>query len=454
MPTSNPRQLALTILRSAEDGRHTLDRVLNRHDSRISALESRDRAFLHALVYGVMRWRLRLDWILGQFSRTPVARMHTDIRNILRMGVFQLQFMDRVPSSAAVNTSVDLARHVRQERLTGFVNGILRNIVRKGSGIALPDPSADIIDALSIRHAMPAWLVRRWTARFGRKNADALMEALNRVAPLTGRVNTLRATRRQVLERLRRDFQGARPTTFSPAGITIGHRSGPVSDLAVVGDGSLRIQDEAAQLVTLLLHPEPGQTVLDACAGRGGKTTHIAQCMEDRGSIMAVDADRSRLDQLAADLPHLGISSVTPVLADLHEPLPDAVRGPFDRILLDAPCSGLGVIRRNPDTKWNRAEKDLRQYARRQRTLLDALSPLVKPSGLLVYAVCSLEPEENEQVIQDFITNHPNFDLLHPARDGRIPADAGLVDSDGLLRTMPHLYDMDGFFAATLKRSR
>jgi len=464
MPIRDTRQLALAILSSVENGRRTLDHALHFHDSHLAALSGRDRAFLQALVFGVLRWRLRLDWVLGRFSRTPIHRMDPDILNILRIGVFQLLFMDRVPPSATVNTSVELVRTVGKARLTGFVNGVLRNIDREKHQLGIPEsdasrpfdpePFGSMEEALSIRHAMPPWLVRRWTRRFGETESDAFMTAMNRIAPLTGRVNTLRATREQVLAICDRESVSARPTPISPDGIFIDNLPKPIHEMEAIASGMLRIQDEAAQLVTRLLSPKPGHTVLDACAGRGGKTIHIAQRMGDRGTIVAVDADRHRLDQLITDLSHLGITSVRPTEANLHDPLPKTAQGPFDRILLDAPCSGLGVIRRNPDTKWSRFEPDLKRYAHRQQAFLNHLAPLVKPSGLLVYAVCSLEPEENEQVIQDFIAKHPEFGILRPTWFDGFATHAELIGPDGCLRTYPHRHDMDGFFAAILKRNR
>lgn len=248
------------------------------------------------------------------------------------------------------------------------------------------------------------------------------------------------------------DGVGAVPTTVSPDGLLITGLTTPIAKMPAITQGHLRIQDEGAQLITLLLGPQPGETVLDACAGRGGKTGHMAQRMKNQGRLLAVDNDAQRLAALVADLPRLGISCVDTRRMDLNHPAAPAALGAFDRILVDAPCSGMGVLRRNPDTKWTRQPNDLARYARRQQRFLNHLAPLVKPSGVLVYAVCSLEPEEGIGVITDFLRLHPAFSICPPPASLGFHR-SGLVDEDGCFRSMPHRHGMDGFFAATLKRN-
>ncbi len=451
MPTNTPRWHALQLLNAMEARRVTLDALLDERRESIEALDRRDRALLQALVYGVLRWRSRLDAIIASCLSKPGHRMAPDIRNILRLGIFQLSSLDRIPPSAAVHTAVELTRETGKKPLAGFVNAVLRKAQREGVETLLSPSAADPASSLATAHAMPQWMAARWLKRFGPRDAHAFCEAMNTEAPLIGRVNTLKTTREAVRAALSAAGMNATPTPVSSDGLILADVNVPISRVPAISRGELRIQDEGAQLVTVLLDPQPGERILDACAGLGGKTGHIAQRMNNHGDVLAIDSDARRLKQLAGDMPQLGVSCVDTRCIDLNRPIPADAAAPFDRVLLDAPCSGMGVIRRNPDTKWSRRPEDLPRYAERQRRFLDHLAPLVKSSGVLVYAVCSLEPEENIEVIGDFLNHHPAFSLRPP------PASLdfnrhGLVDENGCFQCTPHRHGMDGFFAATLIR--
>ena len=451
MPPNTPRWHALQLLNALEARHVTLDALLDERRESIDALDRRDRALMQALVYGVLRWRPRLDAIIAACLSKPGHRMAPDIRNILRLGILQLGILDRIPPSAAVHTAVELTRETGKKPLTGFVNAVLRKAQREGVDALLPLSTADPTASLALTHAMPEWMAARWLERFGPVEAQTFCQAMNTEAPLIGRVNSLKTTREAVAAELAVAGMSATPTPVSPDGLILANVNVPISKVSAIARGELRIQDEGAQLVVQLLDPQPGERVLDACAGLGGKTGHIAQRMNNRGGILAIDGDPRRLKQLAADMPKLGVNCVDTRRLDLNRPILSDAAASFDRVLLDAPCSGMGVIRRNPDTKWARRPEDLSRYAERQRRFLDHLAPLVKSSGVLVYAVCSLEPEENMQVIADFLNHHPAFSLRPP------PASLdfhrhGLVDEDGCFRSTPHRHGMDGFFAATLIR--
>ncbi|MFZ0612518.1 MAG: 16S rRNA (cytosine(967)-C(5))-methyltransferase RsmB, partial [Desulfobacterales bacterium] len=295
------------------------------------------------------------------------------------------------------------------------------------------------------------WLVRRWLDRFGPDETAALCEAVNTIPPVTLRTNTLKIERTQLLQELAGEGQTVQAAALAPDGLLLRHLQKPVEELEAFKRGFIQVQDEAAQLVTLLLDPQPGETVLDACAGLGGKTAHIAQSMQNSGTITALDVNTAKLKLLAADMSRLGISIVRPYTLDLSgSRWPDHL-GPYDRILLDAPCSGLGVLRRNPDAKWLVQEAMLAGYGRRQAGFLECLALQVKPGGVLVYAVCSSEPEEGAAVVAAFLEKHRNYRLEIAADYVPLVDDSPLTRA-GFLETFPHRHGTDGFFSARLRR--
>jgi 16S rRNA (cytosine967-C5)-methyltransferase len=337
--------------------------------------------------------------------------------------------------------------------VAGFVNGILRTAARRSDCLPFPDPEKDPVQAIASENSAPAWLVRRWTDRFGKQITAAMCDALNAIPPISIRTNTLKTSRNRLMTSLEGLTEKMAPTAYAPDGIRFHNPKIRIADMDAFKKGWFQVQDEAAQLVTLLLDPRPGETVLDACAGWGGKTGHIAQRMVNRGSIVALDIDTEKLTQLEAQIARLGVSIVTARRHDLEKTGAAGMGQAFDRILLDAPCTGLGVLRRNPDAKWVRSKKELKRFAQRQLNFLAALTPMLKVSGILVYAVCSIEPEENEAVIDALLSRNPNFAIDTDV--GRLPPAIGRHIEDKIgLKTHPHFKDMDGFFMVRLKRMR
>ena len=451
--SNDPRQTALWTLNALEGASATLDRIMAAAFEAAPQLDRRDRALANALVYGVQRWRGRLDWIIGHFSRTPLTRMDPAIRNLLRLGLFQIAFMERIPVSAAVNTAVEMAKQTAAPWAARFVNGVLRNAARDLEKVPFPDLSGDPVGAIATSRAFPRWLVERWLQRFGVQETLALCDAANTIPPITLRTNTLKTSRAALLAALQSEAETPRPTPHAPEGIRCARLKEALAELPPFQRGWCQVQDEAAQLVTHLLDPQPGERVLDACAGRGGKTGHIAQRLQNRGLLVALDNDALRLTELAGELQRLGISCAEIVPHDLARPSENLGARSFDRVLLDAPCSGLGVLRRNPDTKWAAERAALGRFGKRQLGFLKNLAPLVRPGGRMVYAVCSLEPEETDAVVAAFLKAIPGFDQVRSAAHGPLAA-AGLVDAAGTLRTFPHRHQMDGFFAVSLRRRR
>lgn len=403
-------------------------------------LDDRDRAFMMEIVYGVLRHSITIDWVLSSLLRKPSTLGNRTINN-LRAAAYQILYM-RVPEWAAVNEAVEMEK---EKGRPAVVNGVLRNMLRDIDQIrarlaALSNGGGPKYISLVTSH--PQWLISRYIERFGEKEAVELAEANNRVPPLTLRVNTLKTKRPYVINRLSdAGIQGV-PTTYSPDGIKLcGFRI--YKELSSFM-GEVTAQDEASQLVTYLLDPQPGERILDASAAPGGKTTHIAQLMLDNGEITAVDRDEARLKRLRDNVSTLGLSSIIIVHADIADFTPGCR---FDRILLDAPCSALGVIRRNPDVKYKHTEKDLAVFKSRQLSMLRRVSVMLKPGGMLVYSVCSTEPEEGEDVIKEFLKDSEDFYIIETS-----PLLVREFMRHGFLRTYPHRDDMDGFFGARLGR--
>ena len=445
------RNHALTILSALDKGGATLDRLVEKGTGDGSALTARDRRFFNALVYGVLRWRGRIDWVVSQLSKTPLKKIDGRVLNILRLGLFQIMFMDRIPDSAAVNTSVELAKPWAPLWIVRYINGVLRNASRSWRSLTLPSSAENPFLYLEVAKSMPSWLVRRWVKQFGFNETARMCDTINEVPAITLRVNTLKIDRDHLVAELTGQAGAVQPTPFSPLGIHIHHPRGSVPELTGFDKGWFQVQDEAAQMVSFLLAPKAGETVLDACAGLGGKTAHLAQLMQNRGTILAVDRDPQRLLKLQDEMQRSGISIVTPQHQDLTSAPDDFDWVPFDRILLDAPCSGLGVLRRNPDGKWTRQPDDILRCHQRQLQLLEILGPLLKPGGTLVYAVCSLEPEETDHVVSAFLDTHPEF-IVAPLPAKEFGFLAHFSDANGCLKTYPHIHDMDGFFCVRLKK--
>jgi 16S rRNA (cytosine967-C5)-methyltransferase len=445
----NVRKSAVDVLNIIDQGHRTLDSVLEDYSG--VKISKPDRALFQALVYGVLRWRGRLDYIISRFSKTRFKKIHPEVLNILRLALFQIIYLDRVPVSAAVNTAVELAKKRGAPWVVGYVNGVLRNAARDYRNISFSGLKKDPVAALAVEKSFPEWIVRRWYGRYGPDATASLCDSQNTIPPLTIRTNTIKTTPQKLIDALKAEAGHIKPTPYAPHGITLSNPAAPIAELKAFEAGWFQVQDEAAQLVSLLLDPQPGETVLDACAGLGGKTGHIAQLMEDKGALMAVDANEGKLIRLKAEMQRLGISIVTSQCHNLDNDQSCSQLPKFDRILLDAPCSGLGVIRRNPDIKWRSAKMNLEKYKTRQLRLLNNLSHLVNPPGVLVYAVCSPEPDETEAVINEFLKNTPEFAISREF--GQIPAElCSMAEGPGRLKTFPRLNQMDGFYAVRLQR--
>jgi 16S rRNA (cytosine967-C5)-methyltransferase len=445
-----PRAICLDILNRVEGGGLHLDRLLADSFKRYRHLTSLDRSFLTELTYGVIRWRGKLDWVIPQFSKIPFEKIELETINILRLGLYQILFLSRTPASAAVNESVESAKQIRGRGGAGFVNAVLRSSIRQRDEIRYPDIAEDPALHLSVTRSHPLWLVQRWIKEVGVEGALRICAFNNRISPLTLRANTLRIDRKDLVEKLREEGLKPHPTAYSEEGVLL-QDPPPTSELPFLKQGLYVIQDEASQLVSSILDPGPGERILDACAAPGGKTTHMAQRMENRGEIYALDLSKGKLDLIEEICQRLGVKIVKALKADAAVSLPVSNDLVFDRVLADVPCSGFGTLRKNPDLKWKRGEKDVKRLSELQLAILNNLSVYVKKEGVLVYSTCTVFHEENEDVVEKFLGGHSEFQLDRIEKAGKSEKLSPFL-RNGYFRTFPPRNEMDGFFVARLRK--
>jgi 16S rRNA (cytosine967-C5)-methyltransferase len=442
------RVAALRVLREVARGDVQPAAVLAREHRALS--DPRDRALTTEIVTGTLRWQRALDAAIAGAAARGLDALDPDVLLILRLSLYQLLHLDRVPASAVVDDAVSLARSAGQARATGFVNGVLRTLSRARGRLGLPSrpergaPRADALAYLGVTQSHPDWLVARWLDRYGFEHADAWTAFNNATPAVTLRANRLVISRDALARELREeDDLDTVPGRYAPDALIV--QGGRLPDAR----GRFTIQDEASQLVPLLLGARPGERVLDLCASPGGKATALAADMEGRGLIVACDARARRMRLLAGTVRDSRAPNVRLVQVGSRDEVPFAPV--FDRVIVDAPCSGLGTVRRDPDIRWRRAEAELAGFAAYQQTLLARAARAVAPGGRLVYATCSSEPEENDAVVEAFLAAHPGFRLLHAGEidEARL---GPVTDARGMLRTLPFAHGLEAFFAAALVR--
>ncbi|MXY28346.1 16S rRNA (cytosine(967)-C(5))-methyltransferase RsmB [Candidatus Poribacteria bacterium] len=456
----NARKVALECLLTLS---HTSASIASVVDSAFGryTIDGRERRLVNGLVYGVIRWQRQLDWVLNQFIN-PRFQLDARHRNILRLGAFQLLHLDGIPAHAAIYETVQLAtshlrKSARGRKTAGFINAVLRSVQRKGRTLAYPPLDANPIEHIAISLSYPTWLVKRWLQTRGVSWTLAFCRASNQIAPLAFRVNSLLTQREEVCQSLETNGIAAKVSKIVPDGLVLENRA--ITAFDATGDQTLKdilrrediyVQDESAMLVPYLLSPENAQFIVDLCAAPGGKTTHLAHLMGNAGKLLAVDVSAEKIALLQKNCRRVGANNVETRVLDVTQADLGFVKA-ADAVLIDAPCSGFGTLRRHPDIRWNKTFDQIRALSEMQYNLLKNAAQHIKPGGILVYSTCSIEPMENEEVVQRFLTDFP----MYSVEDARrflpdIPSSA--ITTQGFLQTFPHEHGVDGAFAARLKK--
>lgn len=443
------RGMAVSMLSRVEAEGAYANLLLQKNIAKL--VDHRDRQFVTLLVNGTLKHRLTLDYALRIHLAKPMSSLPHEVRAILRIGAFQLLFVDKVPAAVAVNESVELTKSF--PKFKGLVNVVLRKVMSTGWNFTWPDMKREPVRYLSVRYSHPEWMVQRWLKRWGMDETEALCKVNNEPAQTWIRTNTLKITREKLQERLTEEGITVELGPRVPESLCI-HNFGAIDRLESFKEGLFTVQDESSQLVAHIVAPKPGQRVLDACSAPGGKATHLAQMMDNKGEILAFDIHSHKtelIDQLAF---RLGIGIIHVHSGDARD-LPGVKLCSQNHVLVDAPCSGLGVLRRRADLRWQKAEQDMKNFPPLQLAILERAASCVEVGGDLVYSTCTTEPEENFELVKSFRTAHPEFEPVDLRED--IPfvldntRDIQQV-SKGMLQLLPHLHGMDGFFLAKFRR--
>lgn len=446
----NARQIAVRILTRVEKEGAYANLLLR---TQLSDLDDpRERHLTTALVNGVLKNRLLLDYALRQHLSKPMSALPNEVRAVLRIGAFQILYTDRIPMPVAINESVNTLK-VINNTFVPLVNGVLRKTADTGWNFELPHKEKETVRYLSIKYSHPEWLVKRWVNRFGKKETEELLAANNNPSPTCIRVNTLRTDR----EKLIQEFQGlgitAVESTRLPDALFI-EDFGAIEKLRPFIEGEITVQDESSQLAAYILGLKPGDRVLDVCSAPGGKTTYLAQLMNNSGEVIAVDIYSQKLEQVEELAKRLGVSIIRTVESDAREL--KGIDGKFNCVLVDAPCSGLGVIRRRADLRWQKREDEIEKLPSLQLEILLKAADQVLPGGKLVYSTCTTEPEENFEIIKAFRKARPDFtpvDLLEELPFEVTEKRDMQQLQRGVWQILPHLHQMDGFFISKFRRN-
>jgi 16S rRNA (cytosine967-C5)-methyltransferase len=452
MTAPSARECALDILLHIEQNQSYSNLALNRFLLK-SGLDERDKRLVTELVYGCVQRLNTLDWILSRLVKKGIHSLEPWVRQILRMGIYQLAYLDKIPERAAVHESVQICKKRGHKGIAGLVNGVLRSYLRRKEELA-PPAQPKTLKEKAIAYSHPEWLIKRMEQAYGEETTKLALLA-NHVPPkVSVRVNILNMSRDDFVRKWNETQEGeAVPSPVSPEGVII-ERGGNPAYTSLYKEGYCTIQDESSMLVSRVLSPKPGMRVLDACAAPGGKTTHLAEQMKNEGFILACDVHPHKMDLIRENASRLGIRIIETQLADTRElPAKLPPETGFDAILLDAPCSGLGVIHRKPDIKWSKEAQDIDSLVKVQQELLDAAASMLKPGGTLVYSTCTWEPRENKDQLAAFLSRHPEFE---PDSDiaGYLPEQVRqtAILGEGWVQILPHHFQSDGFFIARLTK--
>ncbi|MDQ8091198.1 MULTISPECIES: 16S rRNA (cytosine(967)-C(5))-methyltransferase RsmB [Bacillus] len=445
MKKINVRELALEALEKLEQNQ-AYSNLLLTSVIKTNTLSDQDRGLLTELVYGTLQNKIALDYILKPFIRKP-NKVKPWVIQLLRLSAYQMEYLEKIPDRAAIHEAVEIAKKRGHKGIASFVNGILRSLQREGapSFAEIEDP----ILRLSTETSHPEWLVKEWVEAYGFEAAEKICR-IHLVPPKqTLRVNHIKADREKLLDKMENAGLEAEAGDLSPDAIKL--LKGSIANTEFFQNGQVSIQDESSMLVARALDPKPGETVLDACAAPGGKSAHIAELMENEGSLTSLDLHRHKVKLIKEGAERLGLTIIDAQTMDARKAGDAFGAERFDRVLVDAPCSGFGVIRRKPDMKYTKTPDDSRRLSEIQLGILREIAPLVKKGGTLVYSTCTMDRTENDEVMHAFIQEHPEFepDL---SLEKRLPEKARPFVQDGSLQILPHYFGTDGFFISSMRK--
>lgn len=440
---SGVRGLAIKILNRVDRTDAYLDKLLE-IEIKHSDLTSKDKALLFEIVHGVIRWLGRIDWILNGFYKGQFSKCIPNIKNSMRVALYQILFLDKIPDHAAVNESVEFVKKLQGEKSANLTNAVLRNIIRNRKGIRYPNRDEDLVGYLSAYYSHPSWMVKRWVNRFGEEDTEKLLIANNQRPSLILRINRIK-TNADELKSLLKSVD----LKFSEAKYLKEYlRLNVLTNIAnweYFQKGYFSIQDESTGFSCRALDPKPGMKILDLCAAPGGKTAFLADMMQNEGEIVALDKFESRLELFKKNIERLGITNVRAIAQDAL----NFNEKDFDAVLADVPCSGLGTLTKKPDIKWKKDLNDIRKLNIIQLNLINKAASLVKVGGTVVYSTCTIEPEENYNIVKQFLNEHHNFTLVNLNEN----FENNLLDENGCLQTFPSKHNIDGAFVAKLVRT-
>jgi 16S rRNA (cytosine967-C5)-methyltransferase len=445
MKSKNVREVALETLLAIEKNQAYSNLLLNKMIEKYQ-LSSKDVGLLTEIVYGTIQRRDTLDYYLRPFLK-KANKLEVWVKVLLRLSLYQMLYLDRVPDRAAIYEAVEIAKRRGHKGIASMVNGVLRAIQREG--VPSLEEIADRVERLAVETSHPLWLVRRWVEQFGFEEARKMCETNLLPPEQTARINISRITVNEAIDRLREE--GIEVTCGNVVPEAVKSKKGNLAHTTTYKEGYLTIQDESSMLVAKALGVKENERILDSCAAPGGKSTHIAELMYNTGQVISLDIHDHKINLIQEQAERLQLHNIDAQVLDSRKVMERFAEETFDKILVDAPCSGFGVLRRKPDIKYAKKENDIFELSKVQRDILEAVAPLLKKGGTLVYSTCTIDEEENEKIIEEFLRRHPEFEIDETMRE-RLPEKVKPYVKNGQLQILPHYFGTDGFFIAALRK--
>ena len=446
--TVNARETAIIILDKVLREK-AYSNIALKQGLEYSNLSRVDKALVTEIVNGTLKNLIKLDYILGQFVKMNISKLDKNVDNILRTGIYQIMYLDRIPDSAVCNEGSNLARKYSNEGAVKFVNGVLRNVSRNKENIQFPDKAKEPLQYLSVVYSHPLWIVEKWLGEFGFEFTEQLLNANNKVPNFTIRVNRLKTDKESLMKILEQEGIEYGEGLYNKEALYIKGTSA-IENKSSFRQGLYQIQDESSILVGHVLDPKPGDFIIDICSAPGGKVTHAAELMNNKGKIIARDIYKHKLDLIQQSCKRLGISIVETEIFDAKE-LDRKFIGKADKVLLDAPCSGLGALRRKPDMKLKKTPDNFEELTKLQQQILSKAAEYVKPQGVLVYSTCTINKSENLKIVEVFLKSREDFYMedLSEFLPENLESNS---KTKGYVEIFPNIHGIDGFFIARLRR--